>query len=150
MRVIDIAQRMSKRVTGSFTVKMVPAAAAFPDSGISRMTLDKIYEGPLSATAVGEFLSSGNPKEGEAGYVAIERVTGALEGATGAFTLMHNATMSKVPGAESLLNIVVVPGSGTGALAGLTGKLDIIFKTGAHDYVFDYELPGAAGAAAAQ
>ena len=64
--------------------------------------------------------------------------TGTLEGKKGTFVLMHSATMTQgVPA----LNVTVVPGSGTGELAGLTGKMDILIADGKHSYVFDYTLP---------
>ena len=76
--------------------------------------------------------------KGSAGYVAIERVTGSLDGRTGAFTLQHSGTMTRgVPE----LSVTVVPDSGTGQLAGLSGKMAIrIEEGGKHFYDFDYSL----------
>jgi hypothetical protein len=133
------------KVAGTFTIKTAPAAAAFPDSGIQRMSLEKVYEGPLSGTAVGELISFRSAVAGSAGYVAIERVTASIDGAAGAFTLQHNGTMSN-GGATKALNVIVVPDSGTGSLTGLSGTLDIVIEGGAHSYVFEYELPGAPAA----
>ena len=39
------------------------------------------------------------------------------------------------------LNITVVPDSGTGQLAGLTGKMTINIVDGKHSYDFEYTLP---------
>jgi hypothetical protein len=39
------------------------------------------------------------------------------------------------------LSITVVPGSGTGQLTGLTGKMNIIIADGKHTYDFNYTLP---------
>jgi hypothetical protein len=86
----------------------------------------------------GEMLSAFTDVKGSAGYVAIERVSGTLQGRAGAFVLQHNATMTR--GAPAL-NIVVVPDSGTGELKGLIGKMNIIIADGKHSYEFDYELP---------
>ena len=47
---------------------------------------------------------------GSAGYVALEKVGGTLGGRSGTFVLQHNATMTR----RALLNIIVVPDSGTG------------------------------------
>jgi hypothetical protein len=41
------------------------------------------------------------------------------------------------------LNIVVVPDSGTGELAGISGTMRIIIEQGNHSYEFEYSLPGA-------
>jgi len=38
------------------------------------------------------------------------------------------------------LNVSVVPDSGTAALAGLSGKMQIIIADGKHSYEFDYTL----------
>jgi hypothetical protein len=39
------------------------------------------------------------------------------------------------------LSINVVPDSGTGQLAGITGKMNIIITNGKHSYEFEYTLP---------
>ena len=39
------------------------------------------------------------------------------------------------------LTITVVPASGTGALTGLSGRMEIRIEDGAHSYVFEYSLP---------
>ena len=83
-------------------------------------------------------LTAGTEVKGSAGYVAVERVTGALKGHKGSFVLQHNGTLTR--GAPQQ-NIVVVPDSGTGQLTGLTGKLTVIIESGSHSYEFDYSLP---------
>jgi hypothetical protein len=86
-------------------------------------------------------LTAGTDVKGSAGYVAIERVTGTLQGRKGSFVLQHSGTMAH--GAQQL-DIHVVPDSGTGQLAGLAGKLTItIAPDGKHSYTFDYTLPEA-------
>jgi len=51
-----------------------------------------------------------------------------------------NGTMARgTPG----LSVTVVPDSGTGELAGLTGKMNIIIADGKHSYEFEYKLPAA-------
>ena len=67
----------------------------------------------------------------------MERVSGTLHGRSGTFILQHSATMTR--GAPQL-SITVVPDSGTGQLAGLTGKMDIKIEGGKHFYEFEYEL----------
>jgi hypothetical protein len=39
------------------------------------------------------------------------------------------------------LSVTVVPDSGTGELAGLTGKMNIIIADGKHSYEFEYTIP---------
>ena len=131
---------MTTRATGPFDVKLAPlplsdVAAA---TGFARMSLDKVFHGDLTATSQGEMLSAMGGVKGSAAYVALERVTGTLHGRTGSFALQHTGVMDR--GAPSRV-VTVVPDSGTGALAGLTGTLSIHIDGKAHSYVFDYTLP---------
>ena len=125
------------KVTGPFDVTVKPDTATAASYG--RMTISKQYHGALEATAVGEMLSGGDPKAGTAGYVAIETVTGSLEGKAGSFQVMQWGTMQ---GGKRELRVGVVPGSGTGALVGITGTMTIeIAAGGKHSYALEYELP---------
>lgn len=127
---------MTDRATGTFEVKMTPQEA--PESpGVGRMLLDKQFHGDLEATSKGQMLAAMTEVQGSAGYVAIEQVTGKLKGRTGTFTLLHQGIMNR---GEPQLSITVVPDSGTGELAGLSGKMDIIIEGGKHSYVFEYTL----------
>jgi Protein of unknown function (DUF3224) len=133
---------MKQTATGPFDVKL-DALQTYnqADPSMGRRSIDKRFHGELDATSKGEMLSVGTARD-NGGYVAIERVTGTLAGRSGSFALQHNATMTAgVP----YLNIVVVPGSGTGELSGLSGSMNIdIAPGGAHSYRFDYSLPPAA------
>ena len=123
---------------GTFEVKMKPEplSEVAGKTAIQRMSIDKVFHGQLEGTSQGEFLAAGNP-DGSAGYVALERVTGTLDGKAGSFALMHSGTMvERVPE----LMVSVVPGSGTGALVGLRGKMTITVVGGKHSYEFDYSL----------
>ncbi|MBZ0267979.1 DUF3224 domain-containing protein, partial [bacterium] len=114
---------MKSTVTGSFEVKMAPLAWEGDDGGnvaLGRFALDKKYAGPLTATGSGQMLSARSPVEGSAAYVAIERITGTLEGRRGAFVLQHAGAMG---GGAMELTVRVVPDSGTEELAGLTGTM---------------------------
>ncbi|MBY0507816.1 MAG: DUF3224 domain-containing protein [Bryobacteraceae bacterium] len=124
--------------SGSFEVKLVPQApAGGEDLGLSRMTIDKQFHGPLEAISQGQMLAAQGSVKGSAGYVAIERVSGKLDGRAGTFVLQHTGTMNR--GTPSL-SITVVPDSGTGGLTGLTGKMAIEIEGGKHSYSFDYSL----------
>ena len=128
----------SAHANGSFDVTLnllQPYNTSDPSFG--RRSLDKVFHGDLDAGSQGEMLSVGTARD-NGGYVAIERVTGTLHGRQGSFALQHNATMTAgVPNME----IKVVPGSGSGELVGLSGRMKIIIAPGgAHSYEFDYEL----------
>lgn len=124
---------------GTFDVKLVPApnAGLTEGSGIGRMTLDKLYHGPLAATGHGEFLSYRGAVPTSAVYVAIEKVEGKLDGREGSFALQHQGVMG---GEYDGLRIIIVPDSGTGALAGIRGKVDIRIEDGKHFYSLDYSF----------
>ena len=121
---------------GTFEVKMTPAPA--DDTGVSRFRGDKQFRGDLDGSSVVVMLAAGNPATGSAGYVAMENVTGTLAGRSGTFSLQQSGTMDK--GALSL-TVLVVPGSGTGDLQGISGKMDIIIADGEHSYDLEYSLP---------
>jgi hypothetical protein len=82
-------------------------------------------------------LSAMTGTKGSAGYVAIERVVGVLDGKRGTFVLQHTGTMNR--GAPSLV-VTVVPDSGTGDLVGLEGEFAINIENGKHYYEFTYRL----------
>ena len=73
-------------------------------------------------------------------YVAVERVTGTLDGRQGSFVLHHRGVMDR---GQPNLSVAVVPDSGTGELAGIAGDFRIILEGGRHVYEFDYTLPEA-------
>lgn len=131
---------MNMRATGSFEVKLSPLTAynTSEDAKAGRMSIDKSFHGDLDATGKGEMLTAGTVTKGSAGYVAIERVTGTLNGKAGGFSLQHSGTMNR---GTPQLSITVVPDSGTGQLAGIAGRMNIIIAAGKHAYEFDYTLP---------
>lgn len=127
---------------GTFEVKLEPQGAGDKAEGstLGQMSLDKKFHGDLEGTAKGTMLTAGTDVKGSAGYVAIERVTGTLNGKTGSFVLQHSGTLTR---GAPLQNIVVVPDSGTGQLTGITGKFLVIIADGKHSYEFRYTLPAA-------
>ncbi len=131
---------MSHVAKGTFNVKLLPLA--FDDqpegSTLGRMSIDKVIAGDLVATTKGQMLSAFGDVKGSAGYVAMERVEGALQGRQGSFILQHTGTMNR--GTPQLL-VTVVPDSGTGELVGLAGEFKIIVAEGTHRYEFSYILP---------
>lgn len=140
--VSEKAVRMKAK--GTFEVKMLPQPGAEPkaDAGsgaaLTRFELDKQYAGDLVAAARGEMFTAVTGTKGSAGYVAVERVTGTLQGRKGSFVLQHSGVMTR--GAPQL-TVTVVPDSGTGELVGLAGTLAIIITDGKHFYEFEYSLP---------
>ena len=131
---------MTHVAKGTFVVKLVPLVVEGQAEGgvLGRLSIDKEFSGDFVGTTQGQMLSAGTAVKGSAGYVAIERVEGTLNGRQGAFVLQHTGTLNK--GAPSL-SVTVVPDSGTGDLIGLVGELKIIIADRKHSYEFNYSLP---------
>ena len=132
---------MASHASGTFEVKLSPQPLADPaaDPMLGRMTIDKTFSGDLQAASKGEMLMAQTSVKGSAGYVAIERASGTLQGRSGTFVLQHTGTMNR---GAAQLSVTVVPDSGTGELTGLTGTLAISIVDGKHVYALDYALPG--------
>jgi hypothetical protein len=129
-----------KRATGSFEVNLQSLSNAEVSSDVllGRMLLTKKFTGDLAASARGQMLSAGTSTKGSAGYVAIDHVTGMLDGRSGSFLLQHSGSMQRgVP----TLSIKVIPDSGTEGLAGIAGTLSINVVDGKHLYDFLYSFP---------
>ncbi|MCU1385935.1 MAG: hypothetical protein JWL71_4632 [Acidobacteria bacterium] len=130
---------MVKHASGTFDVKVGPQKdEGIGDPTIARMSIDKQYHGDLEGTGLGQMLAGMGEVKESGVYVAIERVRGVLGGRAGSFAVAHQGTMTR--GAQSLV-ITVIPDSGTGALAGITGTMTIDIKDGTHFYGLDYTVP---------
>jgi hypothetical protein len=127
----------AQRAEGEFEVKLAPQAQDGGAGAPGRMLIDKRFHGALEAGSVGQMLAFSASVKGSAGYVALELVTGTLNGRSGSFVLQHSGTMDR--GAPSL-SVTVVPDSGTGELQGLSGRMNIRIEGGKHFYEFDYTL----------
>ncbi len=126
--------------TGTFNVKVLPAdpsdIAKAADTG--RMTIDKTWTGALTGTSKGEMLTGITTENASMAYVAMERFTGTVDGHAGTFLFSHTAEM--LNNAPTKFDVTIVPGSGTAALKGLTGKLAITIADKVHTYDLAYEL----------
>ncbi|MCB8925111.1 MAG: DUF3224 domain-containing protein [Ardenticatenaceae bacterium] len=126
------------KATGTFEIKLLPLepyAVGSDGVNLGRLSIDKTFQGDLTAQSQGEMLSALTPTEGSAGYVAIEQVSGSLHGKKGSFVLQHFG-ISEAEGQRLILE--VVPDSGTGKLVGLSGKMAILIEDGQHFYEFEY------------
>lgn len=128
---------MVTNAKGRFDVKLTPEVDTSGDSVVGRMTIDKQFHGDLEGTSKGLMVMAGTSVQGSAGYVAIEKVTGSLQGKTGTFYLQHNGIMNR---GDGQLSIVVIPDSGTDELTGLSGTFNIKIDNGEHSYDFNYTI----------
>ena len=100
--------------------KYEPAAYFVPADGpvLTRIHVEESFSGDISGDGVVEFLQAARA-DGSAIFVGIERVTGTVGGRRGTFLLQDAGTV-----ADGIVSgdWFVVPGSGTGGLAGLRGE----------------------------
>ncbi len=123
-------------ITGRFDVKLIPQDDKDDPSGLARLLLDKAFHGELEATSRGQMLGMRTANGTSGGYVAMEKVTGTLQGRSGSFWLQHYGMARR---GVNTLTLEVVPDSGEGELEGVGGAMKIVVKEGgAHYYEFDF------------
>ena len=134
----SIQKEVTMTARGTFEVKMTPQPQDDgAGGGFDRLFGDKQFHGELDAVSKGQMLATRTAVEGSGAYVALELVTGKLNGRRGTFVLQHKGTMSK---GHYMMDVTVVPDSGTDQLAGITGTMTIIIEGGKHSYNFEYTL----------
>jgi hypothetical protein len=101
---------------------------------LARAAVHKTFTGALEGTSTAEVLLCG-----DTGFLASERVTGTLDGRAGTFVLQHGGLAPA--DAEPYAFGSVVPGSGTGALAGLTGSVTYAHDEAGARITLDVQLP---------
>jgi len=107
------------------------------DVTFGRVGLRKTFSGALTGTSV-VAMTSAAVGEAPVGYVAVELVTGTLDGRSGTFVLQHTGVVDDDAPAPSG---VVLPGTGTDELAGLRGTMSIAHGESGPKLHLDYELP---------
>lgn len=124
---------------GPFHVKATPEPPFAEAAGVTfgRMLFAKTFDGALAATSTVHMMAARTPEPTSAAYVALEHVHGTLDGKAGAFALVHLGLGDR--GTQSL-RVTVVPDSGSGALTGLRGEMQIDIVDGQHFYTFDYRF----------
>ena len=109
------------RANATITVhKYEPAPYDQPADGpvLTRIHVEESFSGEIEGLGVTEFLQAARA-DGSASFVGIERVTGTVAGREGSFLLQDAGV---VEGSIVSGDWFVVPGSGTGRLAGLRGE----------------------------
>jgi hypothetical protein len=104
---------------------------------LGRIHIERSFQGDLEGEATAELLTA-TAENGTAVYLALDRISGRLEGREGSFVLQHRGVLS-ADGAE--IDGAIVPGSGTGELKGITGHGAIaVDDDGTHRLTLEYEL----------
>ena len=129
-----------KTVKGSFEVdgKPLPMDEASEKLGLMRMCFEKKFKGPLTAEGLVSMQGIMIHGTRSGAYVAIERITGTLEGRRGSFYFAHSSQMDQ---GKPVQSITVVPESGTGEFKGLRGSMVVDIVDDEHFYTFEYSLP---------
>jgi hypothetical protein len=132
---------------GTFTVKSFVPTDVTPEPdiatgvpvGIAR--LEKGFAGGVTGRGATLFTAAFDQATGVGTYVAMESFEGALDGRSGSFNFAHSATTTGTDRLDPFF--AIVPTSGTGELAGITGSGGLtVDEDGTHRIWFDYELPG--------
>ena len=124
---------------GSLDVNMEAEPPFLEQDGVrlNRNVVRKEFSGDVAGMSEAQMIAAFTGTPGSAGYVAIEHFTGSVGGRSGSFVLQHSGVMSK---GDAQLTVTIVPDSGTGELAGISGMLEIDNDEGQHSYVLNYEF----------
>jgi hypothetical protein len=112
---------MKRRATAMFAIKSWDEKAYNETVGLPKLTrasVTKTFSGDLEGESQLEYLMLYRA-DGTASFVGLERVQGRLGGRSGSFVLQRTGIFDGSLAKESYS---VVPGSGTGELAGLRGE----------------------------
>jgi hypothetical protein len=134
------------RAEGTFTVaSFLPAqiqpAPADIEVGlpVGTAVMEKLYEGGVSGRSATIFTSAFDMGKGVGTYVAMEMFAGRLGDRSGGFVYVHSATTGGPDRSDELF--LIVPSSGVGELAGITGGGGMaIDPDDTHRIWFDYDL----------
>ncbi|MFC8429567.1 DUF3224 domain-containing protein [Streptomyces sp. NPDC057253] len=135
------------RANGTFSVKAFVPTELKPEPPVATglpvgvATLEKHFEGEVAGRAATLFTAAYDQESGVGTYVAMESFEGSLHERSGAFNFVHSATTSGSDRSAEFFHIV--PASGTGDLAGITGSGGLaVDADGTHRIWFEYELGG--------
>jgi len=130
LSVMSEPSSVAEEISATFRVDLQPSAGEL--AGTSRHDFTKVWAGGMDGASRGIMLSAGDPGSGTAGYVALETFDGNIGGRRGTIALQQFGTMGN---GEAVLRYELVPGSGTGELAGFGGVLELVAGDGTHEVV---------------
>ena len=134
------------RATGEFKVESFVSASLDPPAEpittalpVGIATMRKRYTGDVSGRSATLFTAAFDQASGVGTYVAMESFEGSLNGAGGSFNFVHSATTTGADRGDEYF--LIVPSSGTGELAGISGTGGLtIDAEGTHRVWFEYGL----------
>lgn len=134
------------RSEGTFTVSGFTPVPVAPDAEpvttaleVGGATMVKHYTGAVTGRSTTLFSSAFDPERGVGTYVAVESFEGSLDGRTGTFNFVHGGSTRGDDRFDE--HFALVPDSGTGELAGITGTGGLaIDADGTHRMWFDHAI----------
>ncbi|MEV6339050.1 DUF3224 domain-containing protein [Nocardia vinacea] len=133
------------KAIGTFAVASFTPTDVVPDPAIATALpvgiahIEKEFAGEITGRSATLFTAAFDQATGAGTYVAMESFEGSLHDRAGGFNFAHSATTR---GADRTAEFfTIVPTSGTGELAGITGTGGLtVDSDGVHHIWFDYEL----------
>jgi hypothetical protein len=132
---------------GTFTVaafdptELSPTPAIETGLAVGVSTMTKQFTGEVDGRSATLFTAAFDQASGVGTYLAMESFEGRLGDRAGTVNFAHSAT-TLGDGGRAGDYFVIVPGSGTGDLAGITGSGGLtVDPDGTHRVWFDYDLP---------
>jgi hypothetical protein len=103
---------------------------------LTQVHISRTFTGDLEGESTAELLTA--KSAGGGGYVGHDVITGTLAGRSGGFVFQHTGLMG--PGGVTNAG-TIVPGTGTGELAGITGEGTMLAdEEGNHTLTLEYEI----------
>jgi hypothetical protein len=104
---------------------------------LTQASVSKSFTGDIEGESQVEYLMMYRT-DGTATFVGLERISGKIGGKAGSFVLQRTGVFE---GGQAKETYSVIPGSGTGQLAGLTGEgTSSVGHGGEHPFSLSYEL----------
>lgn len=133
------------RTEGTFSVKAFNPASLTPGPTIATALpggvaiIEKQFDGAIAGRSETVFTSVFDQATGVGSYVGMESFEGSVDGREGAFSFVHSASTTGSDRAGEYF--AIVPSSGTGQLAGISGTGGLVIDAdGTHRLWLDYEL----------
>jgi hypothetical protein len=133
------------RANGTFSVKAFNPTSLAPEPAIETalpvgvVLMEKHFDGGIAGRSATVFTAAFNQTTGVGTYVAMESFEGTVDGSEGAFNFVHSASTGGSD--RSAEYFAIVPSSGTGQLAGISGTGGLVIDPdGTHRIWLEYEV----------
>jgi hypothetical protein len=133
------------RSNGTFSVKAFNPTSLAPEPAIETalpvgvVLMEKHFDGGIAGRSATVFTAAFNQTTGVGTYVAMESFEGTVDGSEGAFNFVHSASTGGSD--RSAEYFAIVPSSGTGQLAGISGTGGLVIDPdGTHRIWLEYEV----------